>query len=889
MNKQFGLLVIILLSVSSVAFARQDTLLTMDEAYKRVYTIQRLEGKAPVIDGRLNDSIWMADDGWSDPFVQIVPYERAPSESPTYVKLTYDDKYIYVGVKCKDKNPRTVNRFIGNRDDNSIGDIISIAFDTYHDFRAAPEFNINAGGNKTDLIVTDSRDVNLSWNVVWEGRTHISEKDSLWTVEMRIPFSQLRYNHNKADGVWGLHVRRLIRNNNEVQNWSMIPLKNNGHVFSFGELHGLKDLPKPKGIEFLPYVLGKHRREPRIEGSPYQTGSSWKGNIGIDAKASLRDYTLDLTVNPDFGQVELDPSVMNLSAYETFYDEKRPFFLEGKHITDFKKGSDMMFYSRRIGAAPQLSPGGIDNVTSFAEKADNVPIIGAVKLTGTNSHGITIGAVQSLTARSLVRTMRNGTEAEEVVEPLTNYTVARMQKNWKGNTLLGGMITSVNRALTEPYLEDALVRNAFTGGIDFTQYFSNRLYYMDAKVMFSSLNGSKKAITALQRSAVHYYQRESSQDYLRVDPNRTSLNGTGGYFKFGKKGNARWTFSETFNWSSPGFDLNDIGYLRDTDNLRNETEVAFRQTDIYKRFRSLTFTLMQSNKWNYGGRYVGSDLTLRWEAMNLSRMEWDFKNVFGWNSVDSRMLRGGPDIFFDPWFTSTLKFNTDKAKRFMFTFNGMADISTTDQFQGFSLTPGIAMRIGSHLHFSGQFNYYNGHTIHQYVATALPLALAGETSAVKPGYFAGNIQQETYGVTMKVQANITPDLSIQLYAAPFTSIGRFTELKQAVDPLSQKKEERFYTFLPEEVSLSDGQYSVKKGTGPVYQFRNPDFSFNEFRSNLVLRWEYIRGSTLYFVWEHHMSNRDNYYREGWGGNLDRMFALPSYDTFMIKVNYWFSL
>ena len=511
--------------------------------------------------------------------------ERAITQSPTRVKLFYDDKYIYIGVYCKDAVPDKMNRFIGNRDDNSLGDLISVAFDTYHDYRAAPEFNINLGGNKTDLIVTDKLDVNKSWNAVWEGRTHIDRADSSWTAELRIPFSQLRYNQQSEDGVWGLHVRRIIRRNNEVQNWSMIPLKNNGHVFSFGNMSGMDSVPKPRGIEFLPYVMGKYRQEPRIDGSPYQKGHSWGGNVGLDAKFALSDYTLDMTINPDYGQVELDPSVMNLTAYETFYDEKRPFFLEGKHILDFANGSDMMFYTRRIGASPSYTPRGIDNVGSYAETKENVPIIGALKLTGTNKRGLTIGVIESVTARSSSKVTRNGVEDVEVVEPLTNYTVARVQKNWKGNTLLGGMVTSVNRALDQPYLEDFMVRNAFTAGIDFTQYFKNRLYYIDVKGMLSSLHGSAGAITALQNSVAHYYQRASSADYLGVDPTRRSLTGTGGYVKVGRKGNAKWNFSETFTWSSPGFDLNDMGYMKETDYLMNETEIMYRQTDIWKIFR----------------------------------------------------------------------------------------------------------------------------------------------------------------------------------------------------------------------------------------------------------------------------------------------------------------
>ena len=878
------------LFISMLCFAQQDSIVPFDKAYKRVYNITKVSGQKPVIDGKLDEGFWTEQGEWSDRFVQIIPYERVISPSPTKVKLFYDNKYIYVGVMCKDAVPEKMNRFIGNRDDNSLGDLISVAFDTYHDYRAAPEFNINLGGNKTDLVVTDKLSVNLSWNAVWEGKTHIDQKDSLWTAELRIPFSQLRYNQKSDDGVWGLHVRRIIRRNNEVQNWSMIPLKNNGHVFSFGEMHGMTDLPKPRGIEFLPYVMGKFRNSPQIPGSPYQKGHSWGGNVGLDAKFALSDFTLDMTINPDFGQVELDPSVMNLTAYETFYDEKRPFFLEGKHILDFANGNDMMFYTRRIGAAPSYTPQNIDNVSSFAGTKDNVPIIGALKLTGTNRKGVTIGVVQSVTARSSVKVSRNGNETTEVVEPLTNYTVGRMQKNWKGNTLLGGMLTSVNRDLSEPYLEKFLVRNAFTAGIDFTQYFNNRLYYIDVKGMLSSLNGTKEAITLLQRNAVHYYQRESSKGYLGVDPNRTSLNGTGGYVKVGRKGNAKWAFSESFGWSSPGFDLNDMGYMKETDYLKNETEIAYRQTDIWKMFRYNAFTLTQTNWWNYGGYTINNDVALRWQSMTMNRYEMDMKETFGWNKLDTRMLRGGPDVRYNPFFLTSVKFNTDKAKRvmFMLKYEGNHNLDGYNRFN--TMMPSLTFRLGNHVYLSGELNYAWNTDNMQYVNTLLPanVELLNTQKTLTPVYLAGHLDQKTYGLTMKVQVNVTPDISIQFYGSPFTSTAKFSDFKLADDTKSHSYDNRFYSIHSDALNYNEGLYSFTH-EGKVYEFPNPNFSFNEFRSNLVARWEYLPGSTLYFVWEHQMSNRDSKQIGGWGSNLDRMFGLPSTNTFMIKVNYWFNI
>lgn len=868
--------------------AQQDSIVPFEAAYKRVYNITKVTGVKPVMDGRLDEDFWTKQGEWSDRFVQIIPYERKITDSPTRVKLFYDNKYIYVGVYCKEIRPEKMNRFIGNRDDNSMGDLISVAFDTYHDYRAAPEFNINLGGNKTDLVVTDKLNINLSWNAVWEGRTHMNMADSSWTAELRIPFSQLRYNQHSDDGIWGLHVRRIRRQNNEVQNWSMIPLKNNGHVFSFGEMHGMTDLPKPRGIEFLPYVMGKYRNEPKIAGSPYQKGHSWGGNVGLDAKFALSDFTLDLTVNPDYGQVELDPSVMNLTAYETFYDEKRPFFLEGKHILDFANGSDMMFYTRRIGAAPSYTPQGIDNINSFADSKENVPIIGALKLTGTNRHGVTLGVVQSVTARSSAKVTRNGLEDVEVVEPLTNYTVARVQKNWKGNSLLGGMITSVNRALDQPYLEDFMVRNAFTAGIDFTQYFQNRLYYIDAKGMFSSLNGSKEAMAVLQTNPVHYYQRASASGYLGVNPERRSLNGTGGYVKAGRKGNAKWAFSETYSWSSPGFDLNDMGYMKEADNRANETEVGFRQTDIWKLFRYNAFTLTQKNQWNYGGTPFSNDVALRWQSMTMNRYEMDMKETFVWNRLDSRLLRGGPDMRLNPYFQTSVKVNTDKAKRvmFMLKYEGNHNLDGYNRFN--TLMPSLTFRLGNHVSLSGQMDYAWNTDNMQYVGTLKSPATSSAQADPSPIYLMGHMDQKTYGVTMRLQVNVTPDISIQFYGSPFTSTAKFSNFKEAADTRSHNYDKRFHVFAEDEIGFADETYTIKS-KGREASFRNPDFSFNEFRSNLVARWEYLPGSTLYFVWEHRMSNQESRRIAGWGSNIDRMFGLPATNTFMLKMNYWFNL
>ena len=353
-----------------------------------------------MIDGKLDDDCWKNEGNWSQNFLQNTPVERAQPTYPTRIKILFDDKNIYFALRAWDPEPDKINRFVGNRDDNSIGDLISVAFDSYHDSRAAAEFNINAGGNKTDLIVTDNLSVNLNWNAVWEGKTSIN--DSSWTAEFRIPLNQLRYNQSDTGMVWGLHVRRIVRRIQETDQWSLIPRKNSGHVYSFGTMYGLQGIRKPRLIEILPYAAAKLTLEPQVEGNPYSNGTRWNGNVGIDSKIGVGDFTMDVTINPDFGQIEADPSVMNLTAFETFYEEKRPFFLEGKHIFDFSPDNNMMFYSRRIGHAPSYSPD-VDNVTSFAKEPEFTSIINAIKLTGTTRNGISVGILQSTTQKETAK------------------------------------------------------------------------------------------------------------------------------------------------------------------------------------------------------------------------------------------------------------------------------------------------------------------------------------------------------------------------------------------------------------------------------------------------------------------------------------------------------
>jgi hypothetical protein len=374
---------------------------------------------------------------------------------------------------------------------------------------------------------------------------------------------------------------------------------------------------------------------------------------------------------------------------------------------------------------------------------------------------------------------------------------------------------------------------------------------------------------------VHYYQRDFAEDYLGVDDNRTSLNGTSGYVKIGRKGNAKIYFSETFKWISPGFDANDIGYLKQADILSNNTNVEFRQTDIWKFFRSNTLTLTQDNFWNFGGTPYQNSVGFAWKSMFLNRFEILLNENYTWNLLDTRILRGGPDLRYDAFVQTDATFNTDKAQRVMFLFNYINRTGSNRINKSHTIAPSLTFRLGDHVSLVGKFNYVRNMDNTQYVAGS-------------PVYLMGYMDQKTYGLTMNLQVNVTPDISIQFYASPFTSTAKYSDFKEAADTKSYSLDKRYYTYAPAEISLNGDSYTVQTSS-ENYSFANPDFNFNEFRSNLVARWEYRPGSTLYLVWEHRMSDRQNRYLSGWNDNLDRMMGLPNTNTFMVKLNYWINL
>ena len=485
----------------------------------RIYNTVRLTTAKPKIDGILNDSCWQTGE-WAGDFTQWVPNEGARPSQPTLLKILYDDKNLYVAIKALDNEPDKIQRKAGRRDEME-GDIAGVNFDSYHDHRTGFEFSVTAAGQKIDLILTNPYDGDLNWNAVWYVK--VSHDDNGWYAEYEIPLSQLRYS-NKDEQVWGLHCWRWINRVQEESDWEPQTSTGPGMLYLFGELHGIKGLKKSRRFEIMPYASGKLETYKKEADNPFaKKGHNWGGTAGFDAKIGISsNFTLTASVNPDFGQVESDPSVMNLSAFETYFEEKRPFFLEGVNIFKYEFDDDLIFYSRRIGHAPTYNPDIADN--EYMKIPDNTAILSALKLSGKTANGLSVGILQSITQQEFAQIKSINGDKKISVEPMASYFVGRVQKDYNaGNTVIGGIVTSTNRFINDDHL-NFMNSNAYTGGLDLLHQWKDKEFYLQSRLLGSYINGNENALVEMQQSSARYYQRPDDS-HVQFDSTITELSG----------------------------------------------------------------------------------------------------------------------------------------------------------------------------------------------------------------------------------------------------------------------------------------------------------------------------------------------------------------------------
>lgn len=864
----------LLLLIISLFFARSvkaqnlnytlsaDSLVNEYASLKRVYTATRTELK-PKIDGVLDDECWQTVGTWDGGFVQQQPHQAKPPSQETEIKILYDDKYLYFAIICHDNEPEKMSPLLGKRDDSTVGDIAGIALDSYNDKQTAFEFNITAAGQKVDLMHLGEYGWDFNWNAVWDGKTSLG--DSAWYAEMRVPFTQIRFS-NEKEHVWGMHIWRYIYRLAEESQWKLIPVDAPAMVYIFGELRGIKDIPHKKNFEVMPYARAKYIPDSEDK---QNFGFGLDGKIGITS-----NLTLDYTVNPDFGQVEADPSILNLTSYEVFYDEKRPFFLEGNNILEYSAGSDMLFYSRRVGHAPSYRPKG-----ESISISDRTSIINAVKLTGKNKSGLSLGIVNSMTARENASVLSETQTSKIAVEPFTNYFVGRVKQDFnQGSTTIGGMLTSTVRTINDEHL-DFLPGNSTVAGIDVEHNWLNRKYFINYKNFYSIVNGSETAISRLQRSSVHLYQREDA-DHLSYDNQLTAMQGQGGQLGGGKR-SGRFRVQGELDWRSPGIDFNDVGYLRQADYISEAIAAMYQVNKPKGILLNYYVSAFQQQTWSCGGEKLKDELD--------GHLSFRFKNYYGfdlninrtYNEFDTRQLRGGPALKIDGNSIAEIAVRTNSSKKLSFrasveTAKSDDKISSENDYDLY-----LIWKVRNNFTVSSRTSFTEGTDNSQYIKQVMVNN--------KREYLVGKIKRQTLYTTLRAEYFINPELSLQLYASPYASTGKFLDYRKVNQ---SKADDLNLRYSPLNIVTEGDNKYLTDATGETFldfAQENPDFNFQEFNSNFVLRWEYKTGSTFYFVWTNYRSSYESVYNPSIANSFKNISNVKSQNAFMLKFSYWFSL
>ena len=858
------------------------------EAPRRVYVTQRLNGAPVVVDGRLDDPAWNLVE-WSGGFVQREPTEGVPPTAPTEFKVLYDDDALYFAFRCHD-DPALMTSMLARRDWFP-GDWIEVNIDSYHDFTTAYSFTLSLSGTRGDEYVSeDGNNWDSSWDPVWKGATRIVADG--WTAETRIPLSQLRFD-GAEEQTWGLQVHRRIFREEERSTWQPISKDETGWVSHFGELRGLHGLRPRQRIELLPYARTRYESYQKEEGNPFRDGRDADVAGGLDGKVGIgSDLNLDFTINPDFGQVEADPSVVNLTAFETYYSEKRPFFIEGASILNLPVTPaitggfftrDKLFYSRRIGRRPQFWPDLTDG--EVMDRPDNTTILGAFKLSGTSAHGLSVGLLESVTSEEKAEIAAGNARRQEVIEPRTNYFVGRVSQDYdEGNTQVGAVLTSVHRRLADTGIDD-VPRQAYTGGLDFHHYLNNRDYRLEVRVMGSHLRGSPEAIDILQTSPARYYQRPDN-DHVDYDPTRTTLSGHAGSLLFQRTSNSRFIGQTGVAWRSPGFELNDLGYMYTADGINQFTWAGYRWRNPAWIFRSFSINGNQWLNWDCGGNFLSAYANTNWSMHLRNNYQWGGSLTHTWEYTSNNALRGGPASRWPDDSEYSFWLNSDSRRPFYYGFGGYTDQRAAGAGNYREAWLDLIVRPSNALRITLSPALSQNRPDLQYIAT---LDFSGTDR-----YVFGTLDQKTASLTCRMDLCVTPDLTVQYYAMPFVSSGRYRDFKRITDPRADRYRDRYHVFSGQEIAhdVVGGTFQVDENLdgGMDYEFGDPDFDFREFNSNLVVRWEYEPGSLVYLVWaqgrgDYSLDRRNFDFARG----LRDVFDTHPQNIFLIKVSRWLSL
>ncbi len=879
-------LVILVVSLVRAAVARAEDLAPA----VRAHAVRRTGPIA--IDGQLDEAVWATAPRQTG-FVQRFPKDATRPSLETSFAILYDDEAIFVGVWADDPKPDLIRALLTRRDVDSPADAVMIAFDSYHDRRTAYVFQLNAAGVQRDMMLFDDSNQDDSWDAVWTANAKVTA--SGWTAEYRIPLSQLRFASADAQE-WGFQLVRLIGRTGEQDAWSPWPRSTPQIVSKFGVVDGIDHLPASRRLELLPYATGGVDRTPVADGDPLNQQYNLRKNVGLDLKYGLGPaFTLSATLNPDFGQVEADPSKINLSANELFFAEKRPFFLEGSDLFKLQIGNsdnsaEGAFYSRRIGATPAQP----DSATfDYIKAPQDTTIYGAAKLTGKSS-GWSVGVLDAVTGQEKAETFKAATpdtpdmpgapavRSRPVVAPLTNYAIARVKRDFgEGKTSIGASATAVDRKLDGTGLETTLHDQAYTGGLQLQHRWADNAWTANVSLLGSWVHGSPDAIAATQESARHYFQRPDATD-VRFDPTRTSLSGLAAKWMIGQLGDTKhWRFGSGGDLRTPGLELNDAGYQINSDRVAPFLWGQYREDEPGEHFLNwqLSSDVFLMNTFeprvtDYGLEYNASvQLANYWSVSAGGNADQG-----GWNTS---ALRGGRALRVDPGLFSYAYVQTDTRKPVWLSLNTYGSHNwTSGQLDG-GVDLGATIQARENVDVSIGPSIYARNDPMQYVSE-VPVA---DGSA---HFVFGRIHETDVSLTLRVNWTFSPHLALQVYAQPYIASGRYSELKDVNNPGASRYADRFHLLGASEYQLVDGDSAVlPDGTLGITR---PDFNFRQLRSTLVLRWEYRPGSTVFAIWSHGRTSDtfdDGRFRIG--RDLSDLGSAASENVVMVKANYWIGL
>jgi hypothetical protein len=853
---------------------------------KKTYTAGRIQ-TAPVINGILDDEAWLTGT-WIDDFTQFEPYNGKAASQRTEFKVLFDDNNLYVAIKALDTNPDSIVTRLSRRD-QADGDLAGIIIDSFHDLRTGFLFGVSAAGVKYDHIFTnDGQKEDPSWDPNWWVKTAITAEG--WVAEMKIPFSQVRFEKNSGD-VWGFQVARLLYRKSETSFWQHIPKESPGIIHLLGELKGLEQIRPRKIFDMTPYAVARMEKFKPDPENPFRSKGRLSGmSGGIDSKIGVtNNMTMDLSINPDFGQVEADPSEVNLTAYETFFAEKRPFFIEGNHITNFglgigdgDVGNDNLFYSRRIGRQPQGDPELKDGW--HADIPITTAILGAAKLTGKTRKGLSLGIVEATTAEERAAVDTSGGRRSEKVEPLTNYFMGRVQKDMnEGKTIIGGIFTAVNRDL-DADLSRILHKSAYTGGADFTRYFRDKSWMFNINAAFSLVEGSKEAILSTQESSARYFQRPD-KSYAILDSNRTALAGSGGRMQIMKL-NGHWNLMYANIWKTPGFEVNDMGYLREADQLLSVLWGSYNEWNPKGIYRNYNISCDVYSFWNFGGDNQGKGT--EWNSSMTLKNFWNvwLGGSLRGTSLSSGMLRGGPMMKIPGSISWNAGFSTDSRRKLIARISAYGSEGFNNSSGNFYSGVEISAKPINYLSIAFSPGYNKSSSQFQYITKEKYLG--------SDRFVFAAIDRKTVSASFRINLNLTPDLTFQYWGQPFLATGKYSDYKYIVNPMADDYKGRYRVYSPMQIKSSGDNFDIDEdidGTAD-YSISRDDFNLREFLSNLVIRWEYNPGSSVYLVWSQKRSS------SGDTGNLDISDDLGvlfnrsknrPVNIFLIKFSYRFGL